>query len=678
MKKQKWICIAVSAAACVFSIGLSLVCWYAGFVVEGGTVYFGVGLGLACIAVIALIVTGQVRNARMNRRLERMSAEDTVRFGLKRKEEVERDVKAAERKLDRIVCAGRLWLAASILSLAVFLFCVGGLKIGTEGSIALVLLPCFMLWGLLFVTVAPSDTPSLPECKYQLTRAEYPALYAEVLRAARQAGHCGEIVMTLSGEGTGIAQHRATAIVCVSPQECAIWTKDELYNVMLHEFAHIRYADTARSRRYGRIQEKWSAETVFGGGLLFMNYYAHKLSFEYGIYAVMASRCHEIDADGFVKETGDPQIYADACAKGALLGLYREIPNREMTYELYSGETLPDDCVRRDVAAFRRALDANETVWIDSLRRELPARVDSHPTFRMRLEQMGAETYDYRKVETDSAYLADVDKLIRTTDSLLADEYRAEYAELHRVNYVERTEKMREYGRRMEEGEELSDADMLAYAEAFSTVDDATALAILDRILSHTPDHAYANMCKGLILYYRFDAACVSCFYTAIANDSDLTDEAMQLVGMFALKTGDGELLDRYRAEAAAYADRAMARTQEIACKRGERLVAHGLGQSAIGEIRDGILCAGDGKIRRIACARKRIENKDVVFCAVKIRGVRGIDAKLKILNEIDRCLCKRADDCSYAIADADFQRVAYRAVCAAPNSIVYAYKKEQ
>ena len=613
--------------ATLISMFLILGGWMCGFILSDGKaiwrVVCGGSVGLLALAAAIKIV----RTLRFKKSFKNMTAQQFIEMGLEHKKRVEEDYEKAEKRLKSKIFRSYCWLASVTLLFFLMSFSLGMTGFGREKPVKLLILflPAILVplsyIGVLAVFFPPYEN-DLQNEKNLLFSLDYPRLYALVSRAAKAAGCRRHIQLLLTADGFFVAERDKMALVYIDGEEILLLTEEELFSVMLHEFAHVKNSDTVKLRRYGGTVEKWLREVEWSRLLslcckaarfLFLDYYIHTLPFENDLYRELSSRRREIRADELVKEKGYGQIYINATAKATLLSLYRQSEIPELAFDFYQSEEPSADYFTRSLSNFRKYLAKNEELWNYVLRHEIPARIDSHPTFRMRMEHMGVAEYDYTTEETDEDYLRECKKAIAAQDELALQGVKPDYKQ-KRVVYLRIREKMEEYEKAVAEGRPLTASKLVGYADAFLGICDDKVLEISDKILEMDPDSDFAAYYKGKILAERGQEEGIPLLYKAAKHNFDISEKAMCEIGTFALKMGRQDVLDEYRASVAGIMQRAMDRERNIGVRRTDKFFPNDMPPELLSEILRGILGEGEGKIRRVYSVRKTGRDGKPVF----------------------------------------------------------------
>lgn len=605
---------------------LSLGGWALGFAFRNdGTVWRAL-LGGALVLLLVMGVINCMRLFFLREKSRKMTARQIIDRGLEYKKQIDSDLESWEKSLNKKIFFSRLWIFVVALLILLVCFSFGKLMKEDEGDLAgaifVAILCAFLLSGCIALLLRPGD-PELPEKRFELIPAAYPRLFSLLDRASKKAGCRKRVRAFFSDDGFSVCERSREIFVYINASEFALLTQNELYSVLIHEFAHVKNADTAKLRRYRRICEKLALpeNNIFGGivcfaQILFFSYYSEIISFRFEIIRDYDSRRQETLADAFVKENDLCKPYIDATAKAALFSLYDQSAVPEINFEIYASETPVEDYYEKKLAVFKQYLIKNGELWNYILRHEIPARVDSHPTFRMRMEHMGVSDYDYTTVETDAVYMEEQEKALWTADQLLK-RYSEEYKSMHE-RCLELKEKMQSF----DEAEigSMSVASLVDYLDLFYGVDNDRALRIAEKIEELQPDSSAAAFYKGMILSERGDEACVSLLYRA-AEEMDFAGAAMESIGRFALKMGRQDILDEYRARTAGVMQNLMDGAKSVGVTGRDAFVPCDIPEEFFAPFLEGLVEEGKGEILRVYAAKKQnpVGGKDGYFYAIEL-----------------------------------------------------------
>lgn len=135
-----------------------------------------------------------------------------------------------------------------------------------------------------------------------------------------------------------------------------ILTEEELYQILLHEFAHVADAgngDERESRLFFSIQQTNTTGFLIFYHLLFSFPFLLFVK-EYMIYRATASIVKEAEADKAIAKYGEPQIAAGALAKTAYHDFFDYEFSSHVGESYYKPETVRPDHASFLAGAFRR------------------------------------------------------------------------------------------------------------------------------------------------------------------------------------------------------------------------------------------------------------------------------------------------------------------------------------
>ena len=125
------------------------------------------------------------------------------------------------------------------------------------------------------------------------------------------------------------------------------------------------------------------------------------------------------------------------------------------------------------------------------------------------------------------------------------EKQKDEYLKIRAIAYEERLEVMKLYDCMDKEWSRFSDSTLIECAQAFLYIDDSKAEKILREIIEKS-NSSFACYLLACLYSREYNDECIELFKRS-AVDSSATDEAMEQLGKYALKTGNQELLDEYR-----------------------------------------------------------------------------------------------------------------------------------
>lgn len=597
---------------------------------------------IACICVVcgvlllwaAVSLADQMRvRAKYSEKDPRLLYERNVR--LKRK--VESDYRRAERAA-RVSLSWSNFSLVLLLALLLFLaLCIGALRTFYAA------IPCAVIGIVvaegIYILFLPRGTS--PADGITLVPVDaYPLFYEMARRAAIKVG-CPPPRIGRAEGTTCVVEDEISPVLALGAVECALLTRDELYAVFLHEFAHVRNVDTERSLVFYRGRRRWDLRRKnplyrFVG--LFTFAFAQRFLIGADIYETIATRHHEELADEKVRKLRKGQDLVNALAKLKMFDLFNRVPRRELCYDRFCEEK-PTGVKSLEVAVFRKYKETEAPFWREIILRELSPLVSSHPSVRSRMEAMGADSFDDTKEETDPEYFAEARKFMKNTDEAIARSIAWQYAEMRRTKYIKRKALMEKYEQAKEQGTDLSADDLIDCMAAFYGVDGEKTLEIADALLARDARYAYAHLFRARVLSDRMDAGCVEAFYAAMRENYNLCETCLNELGEYILLSGDQALLDKYRESMPEMAKEAMREEEASDWKRGMPLRACALPEQTLRELGKSIREICEDALERLYAADFG-EGVTAVFLRFRPRTPAAVKAELTsdVCSWLDAC----------------------------------------
>jgi len=507
------------------------------------------GMALLFGAIILCIVNAFVKN-RLYKKFSDENATEIIKFANNMREEVLKDYLATEKAV--IKCKNRLILYKVLLSLYFFAM-IAVSAVGTaddnplRAAAIIVALIGVFIYPLpildLFLTKSYSRAPE--SC---ISREQFPLLFS-VVDDAKRTLNCNKnyIITPVIGSGVSVSSWSDGFCVSLDAEETALLTRDELYQIMLHEIAHVINSDTKRSLRLERFSN--CLNTRLGSIIVTLFYIKPFVDFliKKQAYYVFCNIFYEQNADKAVKEYGNGQTYINGTAKSMTLAMYNDEYNPEMDFDIHKSENLPKDYLFYDLQIYEKYSEKYEDKWNYLLTHRIQSRSDSHPTFMMRKDFMGADSYDFKKRETDERYIDEQQRLLKWGCDYLVKYTNDDFRRARAEYYLPTLKKIENYRAAAEAGQTFSVMEKSEYIETFFGIDRDECLKLCNEVLSDCPRNAYANFYKGKILAQNLDKNCVEYLYVAAEENTNFSEAAYNIIGLFACNTGDEELLESYR-----------------------------------------------------------------------------------------------------------------------------------
>jgi tetratricopeptide (TPR) repeat protein len=501
---------------------------------------------------------------------------------------------------------------------------------------------CFASFIMIFEGIGRIATPItsayLKDSEYYVTEEEFPALYAVVKRAAKTMDVDGRFFVALEGtSNAGIGDYRRNDYsIILGALLLGVLTEEELYTVLLHEFAHVKSGIHKRLRREERLAH-WLMNgipnTIWQRSILKMAYSPLESIFmyRYTLFNVAFSPVREEDADKMAFAKCDRDVAASALIKISYDEMLAwEVGNEDSPEEdlAYFTEESPGDLISSRLAKLKKAAETKAEKWIYFRNREILSRSASHPTLKMRLQALGIEHFNVKESASSPLYEQEVEKAVKKADAWAEKNFRASYLKLRAENYLKPLETVKEWE---EEGRPLDPVkygDVEAALRNLGRVTEAEEL--LDRAIAELPSYAAAKayFMKGALLMHRFDAAGIDLVYRAIDENNNYVQEGIQMIGEFCCLTGNEEELERYRERVVELMQNKFDVSDKLfTLNKGDNFTRETLPEGVLERDIESITAAGEGKLDAIYLVRKSLSEE--VFTSIYVlKFIPGTDDK--------------------------------------------------
>ena len=327
-------------------------------------------------------------------------------------------------------------------------------------------------------------------------------------------------------------------------------SEEELYAVLLHEFAHVAPGMhlAYKVNRYSARLESTVGDSIYLSVAKQMFLLPDSIySFEHLLYSYASSVISESNADRAMLCCGSKERVASA-----LLKLYYsdmdewESDTREGNNS-YEHEELPHDFLRSMIAETEKHIDERRDAWNEYARVEILANNATHPTLRMRLDALGVTDYCAGDSSKSPALDSECQKAILLLEKKIYDEISPTYAETRQRFYLDPLAKVEAWEAAGKPLIAEEYGDIVNALLALCRINDLMELC--DRAIKELPDSAalYAYFIRGSQLLHSFDPAGIELMYHAVENNKNFIDEGMEMIGTFCCITGRKEELEHYR-----------------------------------------------------------------------------------------------------------------------------------
>ena len=382
---------------------------------------------------------------------------------------------------------------------------------------------------------------------------EYPHLYGMMRKAQQETGGNRKLYLLIdSSDNVSIASKGQKAYLVISALLLNILTEQELYQVLLHEFAHLQ--DTEGERLGRRMNSKrkniWFAACDM------------KEAYDYSFYSLFASKECERKADRMIREKGDTTSAASAFAKLAYLGYYEGgfFGDAQTTARLFEKEDAPaKDYYTHYLSCFLKSVSADPTLYRTTVEKEIETRMASHPIARVRIEALGIQDYGVSFEAPVGKYGAEVKKALAEIDREIFDDISENYAERRQNCYLEPLSVIEEFKKK---GEPLTYEDTREVLEAlmyFCRYEEIFELSkkMREKGLPEA-EMVHAIYYEGLARLRMRDESGIDLIYKAIEINSNYFNEGYEATNNYIVTMGLTERREEYLAHLDEVAEQAV------------------------------------------------------------------------------------------------------------------------
>lgn len=639
--------LSMLVAVLIFVGGMS-----AGKAAAGGHNAAVAAMAVCASLIVILSVVSTVAAAVRSRRRDKMKHDEVGSVLMEKKADAEGDLDAVGKKLSRIAALSIVYMVFLALVAAALTFAAGfAVATGSEDSewiTVFVIITVYIYIGLLFRIFATLFDSGFDWSEYSKPE-DYPVLYSLAERAMKTVGLSGEIrIIILGDDNCGIANARGNIYsIQLGDRLLAIMTEEELYTVLLHEFAHMSRKYTPKNLPRGII----NFLSLDDSGLFGLCAAPYRLPvdvfcFEYVIYQFTASKFIEAGADSVIASVpGQAETFASALVKLNMTEKYMRA-NRTWTDDnCFDPEQAREDPESWIIGGFKNAYAEMNGFWFELMERELPPRISSHPIVRERVEAVGVKLGDVKYSLPDDAgtpYRKDCDKALEYGNAQ-AHKFLAENYEANRKQYF--TENNRIVDEWIAAGKPIVAEEMRPVIDALGMLGRYDEQLELCREITETAENrdatAHALYIMGDVLLDRYDDRGIDCIWEAIEINDNYALAGLEKIGTYCCECGLKEQLEDYRARSGEIMDRRAVTDEACSLTVHDRLEKDDILGEELPPMLEFMVNAGEGSIGTIYLVKKILSDKRgtsvFVIDFVKDTSEERIDGTMeKIFNFLD------------------------------------------
>ncbi|MBQ7343344.1 MAG: M48 family metalloprotease [Clostridia bacterium] len=502
---------------------------------------------LVLVSVQALLLLGNYfTSSAYIKRFEARSHSEMAAFLYSHREHADRSAKRLLCKLRTLLVLTNVYTVLVALNGVALSFVSAGLGLWS-----------FMTLLSTLVIYAAAARIRLPYPKVLFTKdngyvddAEFPELYSVAREAANILGVKGNIKIVILADCTaGIRRFGSNISIQIGAMLFATMSREELKNILLHEFAHLKNEEAPSST----VTEHywWLTESGIGGALskaadIFFKLPDTIYGINYSLYSYASTISAEEKADSAMREYGDPKYAGSSLLKLKYYELYSWEKGSYDTSASCISEELEANIVKEEFNGFKEQTEKRSDFWNKLIDVEIISRSATHPTIKMRLEAIGHTDYSIHESPDSDSYKSEQKKIIEHVDNNIYSIRKENYENERSEVYLEPLETVTKWE---ESDKEIGDdyREIIFAYRQLGRVSEADALC--ERIINELPDSAnhYAYFIKGCTLLHSFDESGIEYIYHAIESNHNYIEEGMQTIGQFCCISGRQDDLDVYR-----------------------------------------------------------------------------------------------------------------------------------
>lgn len=510
--------------------------------------------GIIATVSFVLIVAAGIMNAvltgKLRKKYNKLNIAEGNKMLLDRKSDIAQDLQSATERLEKAAKVGKIYISLITALMLVFIFFLGALANAAGGLFIFPILIIISVITRFFGALI--DVPK-PEKKEILAKGDYPELYAIAQKAMAEAELDGEIGITTDNSFNAAIMKTGNQYYLLLG--CSLvnhLSRDELYNILLHEFAHHSEKYTPKSP-HGLYNRFITYDNAFPLGDILIAYPMGRYTEEFVFYTVLANEYIERMADSITVTKGDPRAFASAIAKCNLHSQYERLLYQYQEKALFETEEPQTDIAEQYMRGFRRALEENQEIWLDMFEREIQPRNASHPIYRARRDAVGVSKDDVViSLDVSGDGLDDERaKITAQTNSEILQMLTPNYSELRKQNYLTPLSIIEDWEKNKENYPKTELTKVIQAMIDIMRHEDAEKLC--DHIIENEENiylTAFPKSFKGYLLVNREDPRGVDLLYESIELNSNLFEISIDPIGEYACRNGLQDVLDEYREKA--------------------------------------------------------------------------------------------------------------------------------
>ena len=506
---------------------------------------FIVIMSVLSIGLIAATVVSIIMKNRITSNVDRENFQQEL---LKQRERVGEIAIEKIAMLKRLIKILDLYSIAVLISVCIIVFCFFAV-IGASGAGITILLIVGVYTGLNFIRPRKIKIDEKKNDDY-LQESEYPLIYKTAQSAADVIGCKGRIKIFVDHEfNAGLLRIADGYSVRLGSYLLDNLSREELYNILLHEFAHVdeKNDEINDLLTYANLLTENNTLVIAVFPYIYLN---AKFIFEYIIYKYVCSIMQEDSADLAMRENENPRVAASALIKLKFSEIYEWEKNTYDEERLFESENMIDDYVRRTLRWYKDRLALRGEDWIKMIDSEILSRNATHSTIKMRIDAMGVSDAQILPRCDSKEYLDEVEKAILHLESVIKKSLEKVYTQAREEKYLPTEKILDEWN---EAGNPITKENYQGIIMAlFTSHRISEFVKLCCRVIEEIPEPAnyFAHHMYGIYLLHCYDESGIDHLYKSIELNHNNWEEAMDHIGMYACMVGKQDKLDEYRERA--------------------------------------------------------------------------------------------------------------------------------
>ena len=623
------------------------------------------------IALICWIIANFVLKKRFENSIDRKNLQNELVAQRDRAEEIAKEKIST---LKRLIKAIDICSVAVLLGSCLFGFCLFCL-LGAEGGGVAVLIMVAVYTGLYFVRPRGIKINEKKSEDY-LAEKDYPLIYETAYKAAGVIGCEGKIRVFISHDSNvGILMTSDGYSISLGSYLISILTRDELYNVLLHEFAHVEKKNDEINSIVSYVNVYEDNEN--SGLALPYVYFIVKFAFEFFTYKYVCNLMHEDEADAAMLKYGNPEIAASSLIKTKFSQLYEWEMGTYDSENIFESETLIDDFVRRPIRWFKERIELRKAAWIGMIENEIISRNATHATTKMRIRSLGITQAKLVESVDSEEYLAEVDKAILYLEDMIKKAIAPNYSIIREQSYCSSKKIIDDWESNGKKITKENYQSIIASLFELNKISEFVNLCcqVIEEIPE--PSNYVAHRFYGMYLLHSYDERGVEHLYRSVEMNHGNWEEALSTIGEYACIVGKQDQLDKYRERAERMMDSHIDVYEKMeSLVARDVIVEEHLPEEMLTDMLRYFESIDTGIISKIHMVRKVIDDKHFVTCIIVSPNRKAKPQEFgEVMEKIFQYLDK-SSDWEFSLFDMRFMPKSK--ITRVKNSCIYSGKKKQ